>query len=174
MLMSLWENGFSRILPVCTCGCVNWYLLEGFSSYALYLSKYKMHWAIQESSPPTWDPLNRNRTATSKWLNRKQRCFHLPQEKWSQSAPNKASLKRNIFLKNLQSSRTRECRKGNISVAARPVKADRAGSKLFYRPLSSHIQTQTQIELLNNRPTRSYLNYNNQLIAPRKVGIASN
>lgn len=59
-------------------------------------------------------------------------------------------------------------------MVVRPVVEDRAGLKLFYQALTSNIHTQIQIELLNNRPTKSYLNYNNQLITPRKVGIASN
>lgn len=45
---------------------------------------------------------------------------------------------------------------------------------MFYRALTSHIHTRVQIGMLNNRATQSYLNYNNQLITPRKVGIASN
>lgn len=48
------------------------------------------------------------------------------------------------------------------------------GPRLGHQPLASHRRTQMQIELLNNRLTQSDLNYNNQLITPKKVGIASN
>lgn len=61
-------------------------------------------------------------------------------------------------------------------MAVRPVIEDRGsrGTEWLYQPLTSHIQTQMQTELLNNGATQSYLNYNNQLITLRKVGIASN
>lgn len=59
-------------------------------------------------------------------------------------------------------------------MATRPVTEYRLALKWLYRPLNSHIHTQMQIELLNNRATQIYLNYNNQLITPRKAGIAGN